>query len=206
MKNAIVVCTALAVILALSLSGCAAGLTEAVPADEATSNPAADHEDERLDSPAASPADMPGSSAEATGPTETPASTTPTEEESATNQPTQVPPATKVASGERQLVEIAKEDLARRMALSPREISVISLEAVEWSDASLGCPQPDMVYAQVITPGFLIVLEAADQTYEYHSDAGQLVILCQENEPSPVPLIPIDPDEIDDGEPWVPVH
>jgi hypothetical protein len=50
---------------------------------------------------------------------------------------------------------------------------------MEWSDASLGCPQEGMMYAQVITPGYLIVLEAQGQTFEYHTDQGTNVVLCQ---------------------------
>jgi hypothetical protein len=53
------------------------------------------------------------------------------------------------------------------------------VEAVDWSDTSLGCPEPGMAYAQVITPGYLIVLGAAGQTYEYHTDEHSSVVLCR---------------------------
>lgn len=77
------------------------------------------------------------------------------------------------------LVQMAKEDLARRLEIPITEISVLSVEAVDWPDTSLGCPQPGMAYAQVITPGFLIVLEASGQTYDYHTDEDSSVVLCQ---------------------------
>jgi hypothetical protein len=35
-----------------------------------------------------------------------------------------------------------------------------------------------MFYAQVITPGYLIVLQAAGRTLEYHTDSGRRVELC----------------------------
>jgi hypothetical protein len=35
-----------------------------------------------------------------------------------------------------------------------------------------------MAYAQVITPGFRVVLAAKDQTVEYHSDSGRRVVSC----------------------------
>jgi hypothetical protein len=108
-----------------------------------------------------------------------------------------------VASGEQQVLEVAKDDLARRLALSPWEISVTSVEAVEWSDASLGCPQPGMAYAQVITPGFLIVLEAAGQSYEYHADRNCSVVLCEGDGTDVVPLMPVAPHGIP-GNPRVP--
>lgn len=72
----------------------------------------------------------------------------------------------------------ARQDLSQRLGIGIEEIEVQSVEAVEWSDTSLGCPQPGMMYAQVITPGYRILLRAGGQTYEYHSDR-QRAILCQ---------------------------
>jgi hypothetical protein len=40
------------------------------------------------------------------------------------------------------------------------EITVVSAEYTEWSDTSLGNPQEGLSYAQVITPGFKVILEA----------------------------------------------
>ena len=74
--------------------------------------------------------------------------------------------------------EAARQDLSKRLAMSLEEIEVQSVEAVEWPDASLGCPQPGMMYAQVITPGYRILLKTGDETYEYHSDQKR-AILCQ---------------------------
>ena len=53
----------------------------------------------------------------------------------------------------------------------------MSAEAVEWPDASLGNPQPGMVYAQVVTPGYKIILSARGQQYEYHSEHERLVLV-----------------------------
>ncbi len=73
---------------------------------------------------------------------------------------------------------LAKADLARRLNLTPDQISVVSVESVEWSDAGIGCPEPGKAYAQVITPGFRIVLRADGVTYTYHT-GGNKLILCQ---------------------------
>jgi len=72
----------------------------------------------------------------------------------------------------------AINDLSKRTGIPVSDIKVVSVEAVQWPDTSVGCPQPGMMYAQVITPGYLIVLEAGGKTYEYHS-AGAGVGLCQ---------------------------
>jgi len=75
-------------------------------------------------------------------------------------------------------IEQARQDLAKRLGVSVDDIEVQAVEAVEWPDASLGCPQPGMMYAQVITPGYRILLRAGGETYEYHSDRKR-AILCQ---------------------------
>jgi len=118
------------------------------------------------------------------------------------------PAATEVEPPARaeQAIRLSREDLAQRLGLAPEAIRLVSVEAVEWSDASLGCLQPGMMYAQVITPGFRVVLEAVGQTYGYHTDTGRLVVLCGEDGLPVYPLIPVDPDEIKDGKPWMSNH
>lgn len=76
------------------------------------------------------------------------------------------------------LVEQARADLAGRLGSSAGSFTVKRAEAIEWPDASLGCPKPGMVYAQVITPGYLIVLGADGKEYEYHADRRR-VVYCE---------------------------
>lgn len=85
------------------------------------------------------------------------------------------------------LVEKAKEDLTKRLSITEAEINIVDARDVVWPNSSLGCPQPDMVYADVLTSGYLIILQANNQDYEYH--AGKLsseIIFC-ENPSPPVP-------------------
>ena len=82
-------------------------------------------------------------------------------------------------AGLQNLVEMIKMDLANRLAVSPDEIVLAEAIAVEWSDSSLGCPQPDMSYLQVIIPGYQIILQANGQLYEYHSNRDTYFILCE---------------------------
>jgi len=100
--------------------------------------------------------------------------------------------------------ERAREALANWLSISGEEIEVIEVEEVEWPDTSLGCPQPGMVYAQVITPGFRVVMRVGSKVYEYHSGGGHWV-LCDEEGLPVYPLIPVKPDDIRDGEPWMPI-
>ena len=80
-------------------------------------------------------------------------------------------------------VERAIEDLATRQGMDRSQVIVENVETVEWRDSSLGCPQPGMMYAQVITPGFRIVLELDGVRYSYHADLNRRVTLCED--PSP---------------------
>jgi len=119
--------------------------------------------------------------------------------------PTPTPEATGVdpSNEAESVVRLAQEDLARRLGLAVDRIQLLSVEAVQWSDASLGCPQPGMMYAQVITPGFRVVLEGKGQAYEYHTDTDLSVILCAaDGSPiEPVPLVPVAPHGIQPGKP-----
>lgn len=76
------------------------------------------------------------------------------------------------------VVEIARAQLADELACPPDQIDLVSAEAVDWSDSSLGCPQPGMMYMQVITPGFRVTLTHAGQQYTYHTDQGRRVVRC----------------------------
>ena len=96
---------------------------------------------------------------------------------------------TPIAPGLQALIEKAKEDLAKRLSIPETEISVAEAAGVTWPDSSLGCPQKGMFYAQVLTAGYLFLLEYADRRYEYHAGRGQDVIYCTNPTP-PVPGTP----------------
>lgn len=83
-----------------------------------------------------------------------------------------------MAPAEQALAAPAIADLAARLGVSPDEITVVEATEVMWPDASLGCPAPDMMYAQVVTEGILVVLEVDGQTYEYHGRTPDDLFLC----------------------------
>lgn len=58
-------------------------------------------------------------------------------------------------------------DLAQRLKLPVKEITVIEAQATTWPDAALGMPENGKMYAQVLTPGWKIVLEARRTRYLY---------------------------------------
>lgn len=75
----------------------------------------------------------------------------------------------------------ARVHLADYLGINPGDILEKDVKVVEWPDASLGCPQPGMMYAQVITPGYKIVFEVGGFDYTYHTDLHGHVVLCEEN-------------------------
>ncbi len=85
------------------------------------------------------------------------------------------------------LIEMVKADLAQRLSLTAEQINVVDSVEVEWSDSSLDCPQPDLLYTQVITPGFRIVLEVNGQQYEYHSNRDAYFVYCENPGVPPIP-------------------
>ena len=48
-----------------------------------------------------------------------------------------------------------------------------------WPDASLGCPQEGMMYAQVLTPGYLVVIRdagGAEHSVHTNEDASSAIV------------------------------
>lgn len=76
------------------------------------------------------------------------------------------------------IVEQAIADLAARLGVDPATIEVVSVEEVDWPDASIGCPQPGMSYAQVIVNGTKIVLSVDGTEYAYHQGGSREVFYC----------------------------
>ena len=94
-------------------------------------------------------------------------------------------------AGLQDLIDKAIADLTNRLSIPAVEITVLEATPVVWPDASLGCPQPGMVYIQVPEDGLLIRLQAGGQIYEYHSGGIRDPFLCEKTgkDPNPPPQI-----------------
>ncbi len=103
--------------------------------------------------------------------------------------PAATPPA--IPAGAQASVEGARADLAGRLGMPVDQVQVVQVEEVEWPDASLGCPEPGMMYAQVVTPGYRIILDAEGQEYKYHADRRGQAVYCPARElPQPAIQVP----------------
>lgn len=89
-----------------------------------------------------------------------------------------------------ELISQTKTQLAQKLGIGQEEIFLFNVKAVEWPDASLGCPQTGEAYAQVITPGYQILLEANGQVFSFHTDKTDKVILCNARGPDEIFLTP----------------
>lgn len=79
-------------------------------------------------------------------------------------------PILETGGEEMSALQAARLALAEKLGLNPYAISMVSIESREWSDACLGVASPGQACAQVITPGYRVVLEAQGQEYIYHTN------------------------------------
>ena len=86
--------------------------------------------------------------------------------------PTALPPVTGSVSGAaEQAVDAAISFLAGQLGLDPNDIQVQAVTAVEWADACLGIYVAGEMCAEVITPGYEIVLQAEGEYFTFHTDS-----------------------------------
>lgn len=91
---------------------------------------------------------------------------------SASAAPQQTAPAS-LASIE----DMASSFLAGKLGVAPAALTFVRAEPTDWADTSLGCPQPDVAYAQVITPGYKLTFDRDGAAYVVHTnrDATQII-------------------------------
>ncbi len=91
---------------------------------------------------------------------------------------------------------VATKTLSEHLSRPVEEIELVSLSSIDWPDSSVGCPQPDRSYLQVITPGHLAVLQHGGVTYRVHMAKGRAFV-CERTAAeaakgkAPVPLLAI---------------
>lgn len=71
-------------------------------------------------------------------------------------------------------------DASRRSGADLRATRVVRRDRKEWADGGLGCPRLGQLYAQVLTPGWLIEVASGGKVFEYHTDSGDTFVLCAE--------------------------
>lgn len=79
-------------------------------------------------------------------------------------------PGTGVESPDAEAAGAAILDLADRTGVSIADVQVVSIQETEWRDSCLELGQLNESCAQVMVPGYRIVLEVEGQQYVYHTD------------------------------------
>lgn len=71
------------------------------------------------------------------------------------------------------------DDSADHFGVGESELTVIRDQQMEWSDGSLGCPEPGMMYTQAIVSGYWVVIGHDDQERDYRVGSGGGWRVCE---------------------------
>ena len=80
--------------------------------------------------------------------------------------------------GEALAIEAAFAALEAMDGPPASEVDVTEIRAVDWPNACLGVDTPGIACAQVITPGYVVYLDAGYGPYTFHADTNGNVILA----------------------------
>ena len=80
-----------------------------------------------------------------------------------------------------ELQQIVLEAVGEQQNLPPDQLQITSAEAADWPDACLGIADPDVLCAQVITPGWAITVTDGQQTWQYRTDLDAMQIKLDPN-------------------------
>ena len=96
---------------------------------------------------------------------------------------TVAPAAMPLAAGS--VEEKALQALAKRTGVEASALQLTGKEEQEWSDSSLGCPDPAALYLQVITPGYKLTFSDGTKSYAVHTDdTASRLVLCERGQPA----------------------
>ena len=159
--------------IALTLPGCGEPIDVAAPSDLSTSTTSATDTDPQTDTTVSNAPTVTSNPDEAsdttvggTVPTTIPTTTIPKEEPVTTGE---VPAP---------FVEAVLAHTAELAGTTMAELTVVEAAAHEWPDGSLGCPEPDQVYTQAITPGFQVLVAHGTDRYDYRINESGFFRLC----------------------------
>jgi hypothetical protein len=79
-------------------------------------------------------------------------------------------------------IDAARRDAAQRLNTTPESLQIEVVESRQWPDRALGCPRSGVLYAQILTPGYLIILSSGSRRFEYHADDRGMAVFCQEQQ------------------------
>ncbi len=92
-----------------------------------------------------------------------------------------IPPSDSPVTGEVPSAIMADlvADASERTDEEPDAIEVVQAAAVTWSDGSLDCPEPGMLYTQALVDGYHVILRGGDEELDYRVTAQGGFRLCE---------------------------
>jgi hypothetical protein len=82
------------------------------------------------------------------------------------------------AAGAQAAAEQARAEAAKQLRAQASEFTVVTVEPAQWSDSSLGCRKPNSMYQQVMSNGYVVVLERQG-TRHHVNVAGTRAVMCE---------------------------
>jgi hypothetical protein len=106
--------------------------------------------------------------------------------------PTESPGVTPVPDLSLPAIQAAIAAFALELEVAPETIRVVNVQPTKWPSSALGCPKSGENYLPVITPGYVVMLEAGEDAQfapaTYHTSDGSVgplhVVRCDSVVPS----------------------
>jgi hypothetical protein len=91
------------------------------------------------------------------------------------NQPVEESLPPELPEDTESLIILAKFDLTIKTGVDIENIVTKSSKETLFDDASLGVPEAGVTYDAIVTPGYIIMLEADGDLYEYRASGAKVV-------------------------------
>lgn len=90
-----------------------------------------------------------------------------------------IPPSKSNVVGEvpEDMLTKVKNDLSSKLGHDNMEL--VRAQAVTWSDGSMGCPNPGMMYTQMLISGYHVILKADGKNWDYRLNQKGGFRLCK---------------------------
>ena len=69
-------------------------------------------------------------------------------------------------------------DAAAVAGVDPDSVTLVSVKPMTWTDGSLGCPKPGVMYTQAVVPGFRVIVRAGDRKLDYRVGRSDTAKRC----------------------------
>jgi len=89
------------------------------------------------------------------------------------------PPTTNGSSLPASITDPIVADAATQLGVEPSAVTIVEAKAETFSDGSLGCPEPGMMYTQAIVDGYQVVVEANGTQLDYRGSAPGKFRICK---------------------------